>query len=813
MPDGEMQAVVGFIHGLVADLELASQTDTELLKRFLANRDENAFEVLVRRHGPMVLALCRRILREPQDADDAFQATFLVFVRKATSIAKPELLGNWLYGVASRTARAARAAADKRRVKEAEAVPREQSAQENPWQELYPYLDRELSRLPAKYRVPLVLCHLEEKSRKEAARALGLPEGTLSSRLARGRAMLAQRLTRWCPSVAGEVFLAGLGKPAMAAPLVQATTKAGMSVLAGRPIDAGLVSVQVASLSRGVLRSMFLTKLKFAAALLCGASLLACAVGVAASWGSGTTQEPPAAVGAAKTPSTPLMNQVLETTNDISDPKVKLRVLLRIATVQDKTGDAAGARKTRHEALELAKGFEAGIPRTDALLMVARSQMEPKDRSAAFETLKHAEQAVTVIEGKSAKPTWLNRLVVAQATAGDYEGGLRTLAKGGSNQGDLLSSFGYQLDTEDKAAARRAVTQALALVKFEGENAAVQQSNGLAGACFALAKTGDLDQALKIARALDKGEERDRCLHVIVSAQAGDGDIAGAARTAKSIEQSDIRADALDAIVHAQTKAGDLKAARDTLSEARKLVEKYRRDVVDSEARLGGLRRPQVPGVGSVQIDFSALRLGQLQYQMALAQFQLGDKSGALVTVANIESDLEKANALVRMGVNRRKAGKPTEARELLLAAAQAAQRVGPAMGRVAWPSKSEKAAVLTFIAREQARAGDITEAMRTANTIPTDQAMDEALAGIAPAQAEAGDLKGALETVARIRDETSKGVALEDLAQILTRAGQENEALALAAQETSPAGRTRALLGVMLGKAKAKLRESDSTK
>lgn len=499
MPDRELHAVVEFIHGLVVDPDLASQTDNELLKRFLANRDENAFEALVRRHGPMVLALCRRILRDPQDAEDAFQAAFLVLVRKAASIAKPELLGNWLYGVASRTARAARAAAQKRRVKEAEAVPREQPAQESPWQELQPFLDRELNRLPAKYRIPLVLCHLEEKSRQEAARALGLPEGTLSSRLARGRALLAQRLMRWCPSVAGEVFLAGLSKQAMAAPLVQATTKAGMSVLAGQPINTGLVSAQVALLSQGVLRSMFMTKLKIAVAVLCVGSLLACAVGTAVSRGFRPEDDTPAAVGGSKSPSDSLMNQVLETTKNITDAQVKLRVLLRIASVQDRTGDPAGARKTRHEALELAKGFAAGSPRVDALLMVAWSQIEAKDRIAVFETLKQAEQAVTAIEGENAKPTWLARLVNAQAAAGDYEVGLRTLAKGGSFQGDLLQGFGFQLNTENKEAVRKAVTQALAMVKFEGERAAVQRINGLSGVCFALAKAGDLEQALKTA--------------------------------------------------------------------------------------------------------------------------------------------------------------------------------------------------------------------------------------------------------------------------------------------------------------------------
>ncbi|HSQ58054.1 MAG TPA: sigma-70 family RNA polymerase sigma factor [Gemmata sp.] len=795
MRDGEIHAVVEFIHGLVVDPDLASQTDNELLKRFLANRDEAAFVALVLRHGPMVLALCRRILRDPHDAEDAFQAAFLVFVRKAASIVRPELLGNWLYGVASRTARAARAAAERRRVREAEAVPREQPDQESPWQELQPFLDQELNRLPARYRIPIVLCHLEEMSRHEAARALGLPEGTLSSRLARGRALLAQRLARLCPSVAGEMLLAGLGKQAIASQLVQATTRAGMSVLAGRPINTGVVSSRVALLTEGVLKGMFLTKLKIAACVLCLGSLLACAVGAEASRGFGTVGDSPVPVVTAQSPNDPLMNQVLEATKDITDAQARLRVLLRVASVRDRSGDRAGATNTRREAFELAKGFAAGIPRVDALLMVAQSQTRAKDRTAALETLKQAEQAVAPIEGKSEKPTWLARLVIAQASAGDYEGGLRTLAKGGSFQGNLLGHFGNSLNTEDKEATRKAVTQALALVKFEGESAAIQRINGLSGACYALAKAGALDQALETAAKL-MGKEKDRCLEVIVVAQAGAGDIAGATRTAKGIQQDDSKVDALNAIVDAQAKAGDLTAARGTLNEVRKLAETLQRADHAEQARSGGLKRPRVPNP----------RLDQLQYQIAHTQLQLGDKSGALVTVANIESDLEKANTLRWMGIAQMKAGKPAEARELLLAASQAAQRVVPAVRRGGWPTRSEKATTLSFIAREQASAGDVKEAFRTANTIPTDEAMDDALAGIAPAQAEAGDLKGAVETVARIRDETSKGAALDDLAQVLTRTGREKDALALAARQTSPALKARVLLGVIVGKANAKL-------
>jgi hypothetical protein len=202
-----------------------------------------------------------------------------------------------------------------------------------------------------------------------------------------------------------------------------------------------------------------------------------------------------------------------------------------------------------------------------------------------------------------------------------------------------------------------------------------------------------------------------------------------------------------------------------------------------------------------------------MQNQLALTQLELGDKSGALVTAANIDSDLEKARALNQMGANLRKAGKPTEAREMLLAASQAAQRVIPSTGKGRFQTPSAKATTLDFIAREQAKAGDVTEALRTANIIPMDEVMDDALAGIAPAQAEAGDLKGALETVARIRGETTKGAALEDLAQVLARTGPEKDALALATQQTSPAVKARALLGVILGKAKAKLPKQESPK
>ena len=157
-------------------LDDAGMPDGQLLKSFLAQRDETAFAALMRRHGPMVLGVCRRILRNSHDAEDAFQATFLVLVRKARSIGRPELLGNWLYGVAYRTALAARGAAAKRRLKERD-MAKPEAVEENGTQELAAILDRELVQLPEKYRVPIVLCDLEGKTRKEAARSLAGRKG------------------------------------------------------------------------------------------------------------------------------------------------------------------------------------------------------------------------------------------------------------------------------------------------------------------------------------------------------------------------------------------------------------------------------------------------------------------------------------------------------------------------------------------------------------------------------------------------------------------------------------------------------------
>jgi RNA polymerase sigma factor (sigma-70 family) len=245
--------------------------DRELLDALLLRRDETAFEALLRRHGPMVFSVCRRVLGNPHDAEDAFQATFLVLIRKAGTIRQREALGSWLYGVAYRTARKARAMKMRRQDRELRACLRNSSAAEVDDDSA---IDEEISALPEKYRLPVVLCELEGRPRKEVAGRLNIPEGTLSSRLATARKMLARKLRQrgWMGMA---LFPLATTVPS---PLIVETTQAGAAMLAGCGL-AGIVSTEVIALSEGVVKIMFFNKLKTLAATLVVLGLLGVGTG------------------------------------------------------------------------------------------------------------------------------------------------------------------------------------------------------------------------------------------------------------------------------------------------------------------------------------------------------------------------------------------------------------------------------------------------------------------------------------------------------------------------------------------------------
>ncbi|MDY3559167.1 sigma-70 family RNA polymerase sigma factor [Gemmata sp. JC673] len=315
-------------------------TDAQLLSAFISSRADDPFAELVRRHGPMVLAVCRRVLSDPHDAEDAFQATFLVLARKAGSVRGSNVAG-WLYGVAVRTARGVRLTRDRR---ERRADPDRKRDHTSPAPapddtlavaEQAAIVDEELARLPELYRVAVVLCELRGLSRREAATELGVPEGTVSSRLAAAKRKLASRLA--ARGVAPSVALAVLTSGAMtvSAELVRVTTVA-VSGAAGGTVGAAAAVV---------LKAMLFDQLR--AGAVAGAVCLALACGGLAMTGSA---DAPAASGNATAPAP----------RPVDDPMAKLIAQLG--------SESFAEREAAEEKLK-----ELGAPAKSALLVGLKS--------------------------------------------------------------------------------------------------------------------------------------------------------------------------------------------------------------------------------------------------------------------------------------------------------------------------------------------------------------------------------------------------------------------------------------------------------
>ncbi|HVS38768.1 MAG TPA: DUF6263 family protein [Gemmataceae bacterium] len=261
MPAEALRTLIGRLRHVAGAPSAADVSDAHLLERFVQTRDRTAFELLVWRHGAMVLNVCRRVLRREHDAEDAFQAAFLTLVRKAGAIGNGASVGGWLYQVAYRIALRARAAA---RVAPLPAKPLPDPSAEEPIAglfraELAAALDQEVHRLPDKYRVAFVLCYLEGRTTEAVARCLGCPPGTVGTRLARARALLRRRLARRGFDPSAPALLHGLA-PALPGALVDATIRAALHGTADLAAAAGLISAQAAALAKGALRTMTLTK-------------------------------------------------------------------------------------------------------------------------------------------------------------------------------------------------------------------------------------------------------------------------------------------------------------------------------------------------------------------------------------------------------------------------------------------------------------------------------------------------------------------------------------------------------------------------
>jgi RNA polymerase sigma factor (sigma-70 family) len=590
-------------------------TDGQLLESFLTRREEVAFELLVRRHGPMVLGVCRRVLRNAHDAEDAFQATFLVLFHKAASLRSRDNLGGWLYGVASHLALKSWATTMKRRAKQGQLRQRFETAAlpEDGPNEAQPLLDQELSRLPEKYREAVVLCELQGKTRKEAARLLGIPEGTLSGRLTTARRRLARRLSRRGLGPSGAPLAASLPQAAtpacVPAGLLRSTVLAAAALTAGPAAAVGAISVQVASLTEGVLKAMFLDRLKLAGALLLLLGTLGAAGrNLAVQTRPAGQGRPPAQVKRSRTPEPPnaapraraVLKEAAETARGIMDAHGKAWALLAVARARAGGGDKAGAARTFQEAIGAAKEGPAangavappGQSR-DTLTWIAAAQAESGDFKGALETAEAIadregrEQALEQIACarvgaggyqaalKAAEPlpvekrNWVRVVVVtAQARAGKLRAAEQTARK---ITGEVHQAFAVVAIARAQVKARR----------FEEAQGRLQKALKLAGnvdpagdgqhvvrlhVAQVQAEMGHLDKARQTAASITKATWRDRAFNRLVVVQAQTADLQGALKTARAIDGKYCRGQAVTDVLKAHLRSGDHGGARKTAS-------------------------------------------------------------------------------------------------------------------------------------------------------------------------------------------------------------------------------------------------------
>ncbi len=280
-----LNVVVEYIRRIGAVGRFADLPDGELVERFVASQDEEAFNALIHRHGPLVLTVCQRVLNNVQDAEDAFQATFLVLVRKARSIAKRDSVASWLHGVAHRIAVRAKVANSRRQSiqRRVPRIPPTDTLNHVVMADLRFVLDEEVQRLPERHRAPFILCYMEGKTNAEAARLLGCPPGTVMSRLACARERLRTRLVRRGLGLSAALVATRLSQSAVSAvvpaKLADSTLRAALLVTHGG-VAASMLSAHVAALVAETSKACWITKASLAAV-----ALLAACIGI----GVGTT--------------------------------------------------------------------------------------------------------------------------------------------------------------------------------------------------------------------------------------------------------------------------------------------------------------------------------------------------------------------------------------------------------------------------------------------------------------------------------------------------------------------------------------------
>jgi RNA polymerase sigma factor (sigma-70 family) len=778
--------------------------DGTLLERFRSAGDQAAFEAIVARHGPMVLRVCRAALSDPNDAGDAFQAVFLVLVRRAGSIRTRDSLASWLFGVATRVSTRARTESALRRKHErraAESRPRAARMELDEPDGTIAALHEELARLPDRYREPVVLCYLEGQTCDAAARRLKRPVGTIKARLSRARRLLEERLHRRGIEVPAGLITPGAIGQSAAAP-VPGKLAGATSLLVTRPVAA---PVHVISLAEGVMKAMVFQRL---AIVVASALVMSFAAGtLVAVRGTSATPATPQAVKNATENSSPkqtaltptymiyrqLVEEALPAATAAADPYFFTFALIDLAKAQHALGDLDGAFGTLRRANTVAETVKNEHLRRLAVMRTAVRQGKMGDTAPARATLEHyAREAVGLgsdarynlmsmvidfqfqaglkdeakaslnkemafvesIADEELKDGGIYRLLFNQLTLRDYDGALRQVARYKGKRSNLMASLLGEIvrypSTFGDPPSRKIVERALELT---GEvTYPYPQAMAFREIAVAFARAGDIDRGLQIAR--DIADTREF-----------------------SIRSSEIPL-ALVEIARLQAKAGQVETAKKTLREAFGVADtSNRRDLIHASR----VRR------------------------VAEAQAEIGDVDGAKASVAAIEGDSsEKAVALAALAKAQAKAGDRSGAQASLREAFTAAQGLGPREDLINDNPAENARNTYRTIALAQAETGDAKGAIETLVNRGNAEWRSENMTQIATIQARQGDISGALATARLIPVPTRAGEAYSSIASLQAKAGDVPGALTWAPKLDSPIARAFGLIGIIDGLAAA---------
>jgi RNA polymerase sigma factor (sigma-70 family) len=606
----------------VAARRVGDPSDRALLERFLAG-DQAAFTAVVERHGAMVLGVCRRVLRQEQDAEDAFQATFLTLARKAGSIRSREALAGWLHGVASRVARKARSAALRRPAPEPIGdVCGPDATAEMTWREVRAVLDEELTRLPASYRAPLILCYLEGRTQDEAARQLGWTLGAFRGRLERGREKLRARLLRRSVSLPAALLGAALSPaPSGAVGALTAT-----------------VFARAASLAEGVTRAMFLAKVKAGVLVLLAVGLVGLGVGALArrAPARGETGSAPLVLALAPVPRhevelEKVFGRAEAALREVRDGPKRAYVLLLLARARAAAGDREATARAFREAVDAAEAIRHPdeVPKGYTLMQIAQAQA---DAGALEDALKTADRIV--VQRMNFKDMALWAIVSAQVRAGDVRGAQQTAER---------------VPERGRATAQARLAESLA-------------------------EAGSWKQALQIAEKVGDPSDKVQALTRIAQAQARAGDrtaARGAVKRARevaanhAVDNADPEISPKDyalyqvAVTRFETDGLDraLEVMKEVKGPSRRAFLMVH--VAQAHVRAGRIKEA-LEIVDKEKLD--PLRAGEVLRDVAAAQARAGDFTAARKTIGRMAPYTEKGEALVRLAARQMAAGRRTEA-------------------------------------------------------------------------------------------------------------------------------------------------------